>query len=66
MTNSETEPHAKYYGHLTEEQLQGADYALRLLHTSPSIKGRALEILEWQMEQCRNALVHIQKLSEKI
>lgn len=33
------------YDKLTAEQLKGADYALRLLHTSPVFRGRALEII---------------------
>ena len=30
---------------LTDEQLQGANYALRLVHTSPRIRGGALELI---------------------
>lgn len=33
---------------LTPEQLEGADYALRVLHSSPVFKGRALEIIKEQ------------------
>lgn len=36
---------------LTTEQLQGARYALSVLHTSPAVRGRALELLRQLVDE---------------
>ena len=36
---------------LTDEQLQGANYALRLVHTSPRIKGGALDLINGLIDE---------------
>jgi hypothetical protein len=40
------------YERLSDEQLLGAHYALRLIRTSPRIRGSALEMLDGQIEAC--------------
>lgn len=37
----------------TMEQLRGADYALRVLHTSTIIRGQAIEVVEELIGQVR-------------
>ena len=44
------------YEKLTHEQLQGADYALRILRTSPVIRGQALEVLDGQIAEVRDEM----------
>ena len=41
---------------LTLEQLHGADFAIRRLHTSPVFRGRALEILVEQHAEVAAAI----------
>ena len=36
---------------LNDDQLRGANWALRLVHTSPRIKGAALELIEGLIEE---------------
>ena len=39
------------WDHLTDEQLRGALFALRLFRTSPLVRGRALETLDMCIEE---------------
>ena len=44
------------YQQLSYAQLQGAEYALRILRTSVVIRGRALEILDEQLLEVREEM----------
>jgi hypothetical protein len=41
------------YEKLTNEQLQGADYALRVLHSWPGFRGETLDVINEQISECR-------------
>lgn len=44
------------YERLTEEQLLGAHYALRLVRTSPRIRGTALAMIDAQIDECERVM----------
>jgi hypothetical protein len=41
----------KRWGKLTDEQMQGANYALRVIHTSPVFRGECLEIVKELLQE---------------
>lgn len=43
---------------LTGDQLKGADFGLRVLHTSTAVRGEALAVLEMLMGQVRAEMRH--------
>ncbi len=45
--------HPTRWKKLTNEQLRGADYALRVMHTATVVRGEALAILEAMMAEVR-------------
>lgn len=44
---------------LSREQLLGADYTLRLLHTSPRFRGQALALIELLYDEVNSCIIKL-------
>lgn len=65
MPNDLSEEEKARYSKLSREQLEGAHYMLRLLHTSPAFRGRALEVIKEQYDCVDTILASMQTLAKE-